>query len=587
MVCLALTSLRAQPAPETAPAVEPDFTDRVGVMTHFAQNWGLGVLARVSEAGVRHVRDELYWESVEPEPGRFVFPPRYDAYMGALRQRDIRPLIALTFGNPHYDGGLTPHTEAGFEAYARYCVAVLRHYGDQLRAVEIWNEYNGSFAKGPATEDRPGTYLKMLRAAYTAIKRERPDVIVLGGATSGLPMPFFERLFAEGGLQFMDAVSIHPYQTRETPEGLDKRIDSLQELIARHNGDREKPVWVTEIGWPTHVSQAPGDLAISEHDQAAFLVRAYALLLSTGVERVYWYLLRDYNQFATMGLVRQNPDFSPKPAHTALQTLVDQLEGVRAMEREPAPDGVFSVRFDRASGPSTRLLWALRPFTLSTPGATRLLSLHGVESPPPETIILGETPVYIDGEVRPPPPPVSPPSQALLAEAASGFSLEQGESGWSYGCFLGDQTDFIPITRSHTTDWKEEWLGPYRNLAISAGEQHPASNAGVPVAAVRRWTSEEGGSLRISGRFKSNTRGDGVRVRVLSDGQVRLSERIGGGEGRPIVADFDLVCPVAAGGHVDFAVDPGPAGDPDYDVTQVTISIHALERVDGGVTSDM
>ena len=69
-------------------------------------------------------------------------------------------------------------------AAVRYAVEVLRHYGSEIKAVEIWNEYNGTFCKGPATQDRSGTYLRMLRAAYTAIKRERPDVLVLGGATS-------------------------------------------------------------------------------------------------------------------------------------------------------------------------------------------------------------------------------------------------------------------------------------------------------------------------------------------------------------------------------------------------------------------
>ena len=51
--------------------------------------------------------------------------------------------------------------------------------------------------------------------------------------------------------------------------------------------------------------------------QASFLVRGYALLLAAGVERVYWYLFRDYNE-ALMGLVRSDPLATPKPAFAAM-----------------------------------------------------------------------------------------------------------------------------------------------------------------------------------------------------------------------------------------------------------------------------
>src|SRR5262249_55650277 len=156
-------------------------------MTHFAQGWSpdWAWVAAIRDIGT--VRDELYWNQVEAQKGVYSFPAQFDSYMDTLRIAGIEPLIVLSFENPNYDCGMTPYTDEAQCAYGDYGVAVLRHYGSQIKALEIWNEYNGSFCSGPATNDRAGTYAKMLAAAYSRLKAERPDVTVLGGATIGTP----------------------------------------------------------------------------------------------------------------------------------------------------------------------------------------------------------------------------------------------------------------------------------------------------------------------------------------------------------------------------------------------------------------
>src|SRR5580658_6664806 len=137
------------------PAIEDQ---RFGVMTHFAHGWDPSWISLLAQGAVPEVRDELYWQTVEPKRGDFVFPAQYERYMAGLKQNNISPLIVLSFENKDYDGGETPYTDEGIAAYARYAVAVLRHYGTQIHAVEIWNEYNGTFCKGPAAQDRAVTY---------------------------------------------------------------------------------------------------------------------------------------------------------------------------------------------------------------------------------------------------------------------------------------------------------------------------------------------------------------------------------------------------------------------------------------------
>ena len=146
--------------------------------------------------------------------------------MKELAQHGLEPLIVLSFANHLYDGGLTPFSSEGRGGYAHYGRAVLDHYGPQIRAVEIWNEYNGSFCEGPCRDDRPTSYVRMLEQAYRALKSARPDVTVVGAATVNVPLPYLEAVFQKGGLDFMDALSVHPYGS--TPADVGKEIGNLR-----------------------------------------------------------------------------------------------------------------------------------------------------------------------------------------------------------------------------------------------------------------------------------------------------------------------------------------------------------------------
>lgn len=558
-------------------AAPADCAERIGVMTHFAHGWALDVLPALAATGTRHVRDEVYWDDIEVEPGRFDFSEKYEAYLSALRAKGVRTLVPLTFESRHHDGGLTPHTEAGFSAYARYATEVVRRYGDQLEAVEIWNEYNGGFAKGPATTDRAGTYAKMLRRAYAALKRERPGLVVLGASTAGLPLPYLERLADAGAFDHMDAVSIHPYRGALPPETLESAIRDLQALLARRHPSKPLPIWVTEIGW---TARPPGVFAgpefVDEDTQADYLVRALSLLLSLGVEKVYWYQLREHGADKGLGLLRAGPGYEPKPAYRAFSALIARLRGVKAVVREPAPEGVYRLRLETGSDSGeeqvARLLWSVSPRSVPLPGATRLARVDGSIESAPDWIVLTGSPVYVEGLAGP--PPAEAKATPVLADSVAGFSLRQEENGWSYGTLAlagREPAVFTPAMETRRTDWKTEWILPGSPWSVSAEEQHPAVIAGLPIAAARRWTSPKGGPLRVIARFSAGAQGDGVRVRVLAEGRVRATELIGGP--RRHAAEFGFDCVLPPGGSLDFSVDPGPEGSPDHDATRVAITI--------------
>ncbi len=95
-----------------------------------------------------------------------------DPFMQVFSQNKLAPLLILDYNNPFYDNNQTPYDEVGFTAFANYARALVSYYGPELKAVEVYNEYNGTFSNGP--------YAATLYAMYRCyVPRIRP----LNGAT--------------------------------------------------------------------------------------------------------------------------------------------------------------------------------------------------------------------------------------------------------------------------------------------------------------------------------------------------------------------------------------------------------------------
>jgi hypothetical protein len=159
----------------------------------------------------------------------------------------------------------------------------------------------------------------------------------------------------------------------------------------------------------------------------------------------------------------------------------------------------------------------------------------------------------------------------VLADSRRDFFPEQGRHGWFYGTLAGPDAAFVPLPRYGADDWHTRWTGPFPFGAITAEDQHPSVDDGKPVTIVRRWRSDYDGAVRIVGRFRKGTTGDGVEVRIAVDGRPVHEKRLGNGE--PIADEFDFVEEVRAGTTVDFAVGPGSAANIDGDATVFAATI--------------
>ena len=392
------TALAIVPVPDSPPPNSP-----FGVVTHFAKDWPTDIIPLIAKAGIGRVRDEQPWRKVEKERGQYQFPPRLSNFMTELAAQKIDPLIMLAFSNPLYDNDKTPFDDDGRAGYAAYAGAVAGHYRGQVGATEVWNEYSGSFCDGPCRGDRPAYYAAMLKQAYKALKAANPAGMVAGGAAVPIPLEYFDGLFRNGALDAMDAVVIHPY--RKVPEGVEDKIGALRQLMARYG--KPKPIWATEFG-------DTADMRKNKDDVARYLVRMSTLLLSAGTERIYWYLLKDYQEFAGMGLLLSETApagrYTATPAYAAYANLIKQLGGARFQRREPGEARVYV--FSRGGG-EIRVAW-------STAGAVQydmrgdapLWQIGNAKALTPQhgtiSVALDENPVYLTA-TRPQQGSIAPP----------------------------------------------------------------------------------------------------------------------------------------------------------------------------------
>lgn len=568
-----------------------------GVCTHYAQGWDTGTQSLMARAGIVQFRDERYWDQVEPTLGatpKYTFPAPADDYLTQAAALGLNPLMELDFENPNYDGGNTPYTAGGLAGYANYALGVLDHYGSQIKSIEIWNEYNGSYSRGPATADKPKFYTLMLKTAYDAIKAARPDVLVAGGACVPLPIPWYEQIFAQGALDSMDAVVTHPYFG--IPEGIEIKLASLQTLMAQYNhGNGPKPIWVTECG-------AGDDVHPGRQEMASYLVRFYTLMLTAGVERAYWYLLHDEEGYTT-GLVRATGDplgaYAPTSGYAAYANLIQQLYGAMYVGREATDPRTRLYRFDRgAGGTQVRVAWSTEgtaQLIVSAPGPVTRVDLMGnstVLTPANGVVTVAAdiNPAYLIGPIT----GVREVGRDVpVANTVTDFGGTQGTSpgSWIYGYYDGDVTAYSANYLSDSFkqmvytrgDNQYAWAAPYRSALIDSDGEHPSNRPVDPndqqgaytqMWVVRRWQSNVAGQAHIVGStIRSSSYDDGTQAKIFIDGQLVYDALV-----RPATnASFDLTAPIRVGSVVDLVSTPGPSVNinNDYIVYQAQISIPA------------
>jgi hypothetical protein len=320
----------------------------VGVNIHFSKGHEMD-LDLIAAAGFRFVRMDLTWAAIERKPGEYDWSA-YDELIANLDKRNLRALFILCYSNPLYEETVTmknkktgksfqstaaPRHPESVAAFARWAAAAAKHFRGRHIIWEVWNEPNIGFWK-PKPDVRQ--YADLLLATGKAIREADPEATLVAPASSGFPWPFFEELFKAGALEYLDAVSVHPYRDfHKSPETAAEDYEKLRALIARFAPPEKKnlPIISGEWGYSTHTKGA------SLETQAAFIVRQQLANLLQGVRLSIWYDWKndgpDPNEnehnFGTV-----YPDLRPKPSYRAIQTMTRELDGFRIVRRVATPD---------------------------------------------------------------------------------------------------------------------------------------------------------------------------------------------------------------------------------------------------------
>ena len=202
-------------------------------------------LERMEKAGIKWARADFSWSYVQPSEGQWQFK-RLDRVVELAEEYNVRLLPILDYSVSWAD----PAHEH-LDAWSTYVRRVVRRYGDRIRYWEVWNEPNiDKFWPDPDA----GAYARLLKATFHTIKNVDPDLKVVLSGMAGIPTSYLRALYEAGAADHFDVMNVHPYRYPRPPEvqpSLGTELEQLRCLMAEY-GDRNKPIWITELGWPTH-----------------------------------------------------------------------------------------------------------------------------------------------------------------------------------------------------------------------------------------------------------------------------------------------------------------------------------------------
>ncbi len=356
-----------------------------------------------AEAGVGWDRILFYWSELQPNG-----PEDWNGYhvpddwlrLAAEANREVVGLLKHTpawatddqplCGVPR---GLDLPVDDPGNLWAAFVRRVVSVYAGRVDRWIIWNEPDipvGTF--GCEWCGTMEDYYRLLKVAYLAAHQVNPDAkIHLAGATTWHDPDYLRDFLAvatrdpEGAEHgyFFDAISLHIYFRTETIPPI---IGAARNTLADYG--LQKPIWVNETNAPSNADPPYWELPdanfnISLEEQSSFLLQAFALALSSGVERVAVYKWMDNEPqpgVEPFGLIRT--DYSRRPAYDAYRLITSHYAGAFSAREDRQP--LYTVvTLDRGQL-TTRVLWARTKsdVTLSLPALApqaRLIDQAGAE----------------------------------------------------------------------------------------------------------------------------------------------------------------------------------------------------------------
>ena len=329
----------------SVPSAPPDAPAASSELYGVGAYWGDGprVYAAMGAAGVGWAREEAFnRDHVHLGPGQFDW--HAPDYIVTEAVRNQVQLVGLLWTTPGWDSTLPPEDPnydvsppRDYEQWGDYVFQTVSRYKDRVHYWEVWNEEDSSSFLPGYWGGTPAEFAHLLAVAYTEIKRADPAAkVLIGGSAAGVfddglveaCIGFFDAILADPinpAARYFDIMSVHVYGTQFQ---IRSQMSQWWEFLAERGLD-DRPLWVTEFGWPSAGSdqEQDPDFCCGPDAQASYLRTLMPEVVQVwGAEKVFWFEIwlddnpEFWERFQSYGLL--DSSYQPKPAYNALKDLI-------------------------------------------------------------------------------------------------------------------------------------------------------------------------------------------------------------------------------------------------------------------------
>ena len=361
---IAFTSGLNQRQYDTADLAPMPYTgmNPVGVNTFLEQEPDVSkrreTLQMIKDAGIGWIRQQFPWEDIEePAKGQYIDTKynqsswaKYDNIVQLAHEYGIQVIARLDlpphWAHPGNDWAATPPDN--LNDYGDFVYAVVSRYKGKIKYYQLWNEPNlyTEWGKKPVDAKQ---YVQLLKIGYERAKEADPNCVIISAALAPTieqsPQALDDRIYLQqmydaGAKPYFDIMSVMAYGLRSGP--YDRRLNLndvnfsrpiLTREIMVKNGDADKPIWASEMGWdaqPASVKAPPVFGQVSEELQARYTVQAFQRAAEEwpwmGVMNIWFFKRADDHEkdqpFYYFQMV--SPDFKPRPLYQAVKEMTKQ-----------------------------------------------------------------------------------------------------------------------------------------------------------------------------------------------------------------------------------------------------------------------
>ena len=292
----------------------------------------------ISKAGIKWIRLDFNWNSIESSKGKYQFGPLKNA-VSTAKNKGLNIYGSLAYSPAWANGGnqdrrYPPANPADWQTFVKRAASEfkgsIKHWG-------MWNEPNlqhffiGSIQQYTDLILKPGSVAA--KGADPSCQVVAPDIIC---TNEGKWWEWIKEVVKRAGKDSFDVFSCHIYKNEGAKQVIDMlekgewwapffvrwfvpSAKSIRQVMKECKIDN-KPLWLTEVGWYT----ADGDEPVSEDTQAKYYTQLCADVLerSDWLKKVFFYELKDDPNptIEKWGVLKANNQ--AKPAYTAYKDAV-------------------------------------------------------------------------------------------------------------------------------------------------------------------------------------------------------------------------------------------------------------------------